>query len=144
MRWINDLGLALPNGRAHETHADGPLSGFLLSSCAWYPIARMPSDKEGALVVRCREVKGWFGRDSHWVMIVWVWSKSGALPDNARQLEIDSECQWSVEREAGPQITLKPLPNGSAESEIQTSRGAAAEVALPRAAFHEWPNGRKP
>ena len=82
----------------------------LLASCAWYPLARLPSDKEGALVVRCREVKGWFGRDSHWVMIVWVWSKTGALPEAPGSLEIDSECRWSVEREPGPQITLRPLP----------------------------------
>ena len=87
----------------------------LLTSCAWYPIARMPSDKEGALVVRCREVKGWFGRDSHWVMIVWVWSKTGTIPDNPGNLEIDSECAWRVEREPGPQVTIRPLLPGSAE-----------------------------
>ena len=85
-----------------------------IASCAWYPIARMPSDKEGALVVRCREVKGWFGRDSHWLMVVWVWSKTGTIPDNPGNIEIDSECRWSVEREVG-HVTLSPRPPGSAQ-----------------------------
>ena len=79
------------------------LVATLLTGCAWYPIARIPADKEGALVVRCREVKGWFGRDSHWLMVVWVWSKTGTIPDNPGNLEIDGECAWRVEREPGPQ-----------------------------------------
>ena len=69
-----------------------------LTSCAMYPIARLPSDKEGALVVRCREVKGWFGRDSHWLMVVWVWSKTGTIPDNPGEILIDPDCAWSVNR----------------------------------------------
>ena len=91
------------------------LALLLLSSCAWFPISHIPSDKEGALVVRCREVKGWFGRDSHWLMIVWVWSKTGALPEVPGSLEIDSECRWAVEREADSRITLRPLPHGAAQ-----------------------------
>ncbi len=92
----------------------------VLTGCAMYPIARLPSDKEGALVVRCREVKGWFGRDSHWLVIMWVWSKTGTIPDNPGNLEIDGECAWRVEREPGPRITLSPLPYGSQEAQFKS------------------------
>ena len=79
----------------------------------------MPSDKEGALVVRCREVKGWFGRDSHWVMVVWVWSKTGTIPENPGNIEIDSECRWSVEREAGPSHAQSPAARLSQEARFK-------------------------
>ena len=74
----------------------------VLTSCAMYPIGRLPADKEGALVMRCREVKGWFGRDSHWLMVAWVWSKTGAMPDNPGEIEIDPDCNWRISR---PTIT---------------------------------------
>jgi hypothetical protein len=83
------------------------------------PIARLPADKEGALVIRCREVKGWFGRDSHWLMMVWVWSKTGTIPDNPGNLEIDSACAWRVEREPGPQITIRPRPPSPDEAHFK-------------------------
>ena len=90
------------------------VAGLLLTSCAWYPIARIPEGKEGALVVRCREVKGWFGRDSHWVMIVWVWSKSGTIPENPGNLVVDGDCAWRVERDEG--TDHRSDPNGSADA----------------------------
>jgi hypothetical protein len=73
---------------------------LLLSSCAYLPISRLSADKEGALVIRCREVKGWFQRDSRWLMIVWVWSKTGTLPENPGNLEVTGSCDWSVARQA--------------------------------------------
>jgi hypothetical protein len=72
----------------------------LISGCAYLPIARLPADKEGALVIRCREVKGWFGRDSRWLMVVWVWSKTGTLAELPGNLEVTGTCDWSVARQA--------------------------------------------
>ena len=67
--------------------------------------------------MRCREVKGWFGRDSHWLMVVWVWSKTGTIPDNPGELEIDPTVSWSVNRTGiTPSATAAaPAPHPAAE-----------------------------
>ena len=75
------------------------LCAGLLAGCAWYPITRIPADKEGALVIRCHSYKGIIRKESRWMIIIWVWSKSGALPENPGALAIDSDCAWRVERE---------------------------------------------
>jgi len=74
---------------------------LLLAGCAWVPVAHIPADKEGALIIRCHAYKGLIRRESRWMVIVWVWSKSGAIPDNPGNLEIDPDCGWSVERDRG-------------------------------------------
>ena len=72
---------------------------FLLAGCgAWIPIGRIPADKEGALIIRCHSYKGIIRKESRWMIIVWVWSKSGTIPDNPGDLEIDADCAWRVER----------------------------------------------
>jgi hypothetical protein len=79
-----------------------------VSGCAYLPIARLPADKEGALVIRCREVHGWFNRDQRWLMVVWVWSKTGTIPEHPGNLEITGTCDWSVVRAAAEQIPQEP------------------------------------
>jgi hypothetical protein len=87
-----------------------------LASCAYLPIARLPADKEGALVIRCREVKGWFARDSRWLMIVWVWSKTGPHLEYPGSLDVTGSCDWSVVRAAIEARDGPPgLPHGEQE-----------------------------
>jgi hypothetical protein len=62
------------------------------------PVGKIPSDKEGALVIRCHQYKGWIRKDSRWLVVVWVWSKTGTIPDNPGTLEIDGSCNWRVNR----------------------------------------------
>jgi hypothetical protein len=84
-------------------------SVVVAAGCAYLPIARIPADKEGALVVRCREVHGWFQRDQRWLMVVWVWSKSGTIPEHPGNLEVTGSCDWSVARTA---IDMVDPPKG--------------------------------
>jgi hypothetical protein len=90
----------------------GCLLAFTLG-CAYLPIARLPADKEGALVIRCREVQGWFNRDSRWLMIVWVWSKTGTIPEHPGNLEVTGSCDWSIARQAIDVVDPPPaVPHG--------------------------------
>jgi hypothetical protein len=72
---------------------------LLLSGCAWIPIPRVPAGKEGALIIRCHQVHGWFGRDTSWVSVVWVWSADVTIPENPGNVIIDDKCQWKAQRE---------------------------------------------
>jgi len=88
---------------------------LLLMSCAYLPIARLPAGKEGALVVRCREVHGWFNRDQRWLMVVWVWSKSGTIPEHPGNLEVTGSCDWSVARTAIDVLDPPKVQHGEQE-----------------------------
>jgi hypothetical protein len=96
------------------------LATVLISACTYLPIARLPADKEGALVIRCREVKGWFQRDSRWLMIVWVWSKTGTIPEHPGNLEVTGSCDWNVARTAIDVVDPPPeVPPGTQKYRLQ-------------------------
>jgi hypothetical protein len=75
-----------------------------LSGCMWLPTARIPADTEGVLVIRCREVHGWFDRDSHWMVMTWAWRKTEADAAPPGSFKVDDQCNWQVIRDANPAL----------------------------------------